>query len=178
MGIACIGLFAAMPASSEDNIWLLADLAGQRLVLYGGDNHELRIFRNISIGSGGVSQLHFQGDQTTPLGNYRITHINHNSRYQVFIGLDYPTPAHAKYAYFMGKISEEELKTLLAASRSNSAPPANTALGGMIGIHALGEADPEVHKMANWTDGCIALNNSQMDELLPFVRKGMRVVIR
>ena len=177
-GFACIWLFTAIPASSADDFWLLADLDRQRLVLYGGDNREVRSFGNISIGSGGVSQLHLRGDQTTPRGKYRITHINHNSRYRVFIGLNYPTSAHAKYAYVSGKISASELDTLLKAARSNHPPPADTPLGGMIGIHALGEADLRIHKVANWTDGCIALNNEQMDQLLPYVREGMRVVIR
>ncbi len=164
--------------TSVNNSWLLADLTAQRLVLYNGEDHEIRAFDNISIGSGGTSKLHFRGDQTTPLGNYRVTHINYDSRYHVFIGLNYPTSSHAKYAYFTGKISERELNTLLDAARHNSVPPANTALGGMIGIHALGTASPEVHKVVNWTDGCVALNNKQMDDLLPYVHEGMRVVIR
>jgi hypothetical protein len=57
-------------------------------------------------------------------------------------------------------------------------PPQNTALGGRIGLHGLGRGDPKVHQQFNWTNGCIALTNEQIDQLLTWVGKGTRVSIR
>ena len=57
-------------------------------------------------------------------------------------------------------------------------PPQQTALGGHIGIHGIGAGDPRIHEDFNWTSGCIALTNAQIDDLAGWVRLGMRVVVR
>ena len=54
-------------------------------------------------------------------------------------------------------------------------PP--TTLGGLIGIHGIGKGDPRVHRDFNWTFGCVALTNEQIDQLRPWVRLGTRVVL-
>jgi hypothetical protein len=51
-------------------------------------------------------------------------------------------------------------------------------LGGQIGIHGLGRADPRLHEMADWTRGCVAVTNEQIDILRRHVYIGMAVVIR
>ena len=56
-------------------------------------------------------------------------------------------------------------------------PPQNTALGGYIGIHGLGNRDPAIHKKMNWTDGCIALTDEQIEQLAQWIDVGTRVVI-
>ncbi|MDZ7736419.1 MAG: L,D-transpeptidase [Gammaproteobacteria bacterium] len=61
-------------------------------------------------------------------------------------------------------------------------PPQNTALGGYIGIHGIGEVNDEkimtFTQGQNWTAGCIALTNEQISELRQFVSIGTRIVIR
>jgi len=41
----------------------------------------------------------------------------------------------------------------------------------------IGAGDPKIHASYNWTKGCIALTNSQIDELAQWIRLGVRVVI-
>ena len=53
-----------------------------------------------------------------------------------------------------------------------------TALGGQLGIHGLGVGDAEIHRAYNWTRGCVALEDWQIDELRPWLRVGMPVEIR
>ena len=57
-------------------------------------------------------------------------------------------------------------------------PPQVTPLGGYLGIHGVGEGDPGIHADFNWTHGCIALTNQQIDDLAGWIRIGMRVVVR
>ncbi len=57
-------------------------------------------------------------------------------------------------------------------------PPQNTLLGGQIGIHGLGKADLKIHRLMNWTHGCIALTNQQIDILSRWVEIGTRVEVK
>jgi L,D-peptidoglycan transpeptidase YkuD (ErfK/YbiS/YcfS/YnhG family) len=51
-------------------------------------------------------------------------------------------------------------------------------LGGQIGIHGLGSGDIKVHEVFDWTHGCIALTNSQIDHLSQLVDTGTVVKIK
>ena len=48
----------------------------------------------------------------------------------------------------------------------------------MIGIHGIGDGDRGVHRDFNWTNGCVALTNEEIDELLRWVKIGTPVEIR
>ena len=65
--------------------------------------------------------------------------------------------------------------------RAGRTPPQNTRLGGAIGIHGIGEETADklhIHDNLDWTEGCIALRNAEINELRPFLGLGTRVVIR
>jgi lipoprotein-anchoring transpeptidase ErfK/SrfK len=64
------------------------------------------------------------------------------------------------------------------AVRHGRLPPQNTPLGGNLGIHGIGSGDSQIHSAYNWTEGCVALTNTQMDKLLQFVSLGTKVVIQ
>ena len=67
----------------------------------------------------------------------------------------------------------ERVRTAWSNGRT---PPQDTPLGGQIGIHGVGAGDPRIHSAGiNWTSGCVALDNHQIDALRPMVKKGMRV---
>jgi hypothetical protein len=114
----------------------------------------------------------------TPLGRFRITRIERDTGFHRFVGLSYPDAERAHIGRRQDDVSEQELQAILAAHRRGKAPPQNTALGGRIGIHGLGKADPRLHETMNWTRGCVALTNRQIDSLLPWLHIGMTVVIR
>jgi lipoprotein-anchoring transpeptidase ErfK/SrfK len=75
-------------------------------------------------------------------------------------------------------IGEETVRTIMRAEMDESVPPQNTPLGGQIGIHGLGAADRDIHQIFDWTSGCIAMTNEEIDRLAKWVRKGTLVVIR
>lgn len=136
-------------------------------------------FDNISVGRGGVSELHWRGDNSTPKGEYKVMAIYTNSRYGIFISLNYPTLQHADQALQQGKgkFKPRDRVAIERAEQAGKQPPINTPLGGNIGIHGLGNSSLLVHQQTNWTRGCVALTNEQIGALVHFVEPGTTVRI-
>ncbi|MEX0732026.1 MAG: L,D-transpeptidase [Aquisalimonadaceae bacterium] len=165
----------ALPATQPK--WLLVDTTSQHLVVYQGEA-EIARYSSIAIGRNGASQDRFRNDNTTPLGEFRISWINHDSQYHIFLGFDFPTFDHASRAYAAGRLSLDDYLQISDAARLRRLPPQTTGLGGHIGIHGLGDADPDIHRIANWTRGCIALTDDEIRELAELVTIGTRVIVR
>ena len=134
-------------------------------------------FRDISIGRGGVSDKRERGDESTPLGEFRIVKIKEKSDFHRFYIIDYPNEKRASLALHSGEIDEPTYRAIRTAVRAGRLPPQGTPLGGNIGIHGLGNADLRFHEMFNWTRGCIALTDEQIDRLARWIHVGTRVVI-
>jgi murein L,D-transpeptidase YafK len=158
-------------------IWLLVDTQVLTLEVKAGDQTLAR-FEGIAIGRGGVAKDRVKGDQKTPLGKFRVAWLNPNSRYHYFIGLDYPQRTQVDRAFRKGVLDEVQHSRLLRSLYEGGVPLQNSPLGGQIGIHGLGRADPQLHELSNWTEGCVALTNEQIDRLRDYVRIGMTVLIR
>lgn len=170
---------AAMPnpVHAVSPTWVLIDTTHEVARVMRGDN-EVDEFRNISIGRGGVSRVHIEGDDTTPLGRYHITRVDRDSRFHVFLGLDYPTIRQLDEANRRGIVSTNRYGHLLDYVLAHGRLPQDSILGGHIGLHGLGEADPAIHARLNWTGGCVAFTDRQIDRLLTYVHVGTTVVIR
>ena len=165
-----------LPAQAAADTWLLIDTADRSLQVMDGEQ-VLRRFENIAIGSNGAAGRRELGDNQTPLGTFRISSIREETRYHRFFAISYPALDDARRAHAAGRISDAELASIRRAHELGLEPPSSTPLGGNIGIHGLGKGDPRVHEDFNWTDGCIALTNEQVDELAQWVRPRMTVVI-
>ncbi len=95
--------------------------------------------------------------------------------------LDYPNLLDAWYGYKNEVITATEFKEIATAFKNKQIPPQDTKLGGYIGIHGLGVTTEQkilIHKGNNWTEGCIALTNEQINDLRQYVSIGTKVVIR
>jgi len=165
-----------MEAPRADETWLLVNTGEQTLSIMRGDERVIE-FRNISIGRNGASRQKAVGDQTTPLGQFQVSSIKYDSRFHRFIGIDYPDLQYALRAFEAGEIDAADLAAIQRAHEQGQPPPASTPLGGHIGIHGIGAGDPGVHEDFNWTEGCVALTNEEVDELLKWVRLQMVVLI-
>ena len=77
-----------------------------------------------------------------------------------------------------GDISYQDYLAILIAHKDNEMPPGDTSIGGSIGIHGVGQGNPKVQGVFDWTHGCIALSNQQVDELADWVYLGMPVEIK
>lgn len=174
--ILCLLPLAAV-ASDNGDTWLLVETDQRRIQVFQGDTPVMEV-PQIALGRGGASVDRLRGDRRTPKGEFRIAWVNKDSQYHIFLGLDYPTFQHARRAYGAGRISLDEFMAVTDAIRERRLPPQRTQLGGHIGLHGLGAADPDVHRIADWTQGCIAMTDDEIEKLAGLVDVGTRVVVR
>lgn len=168
--------FVAGPVRAAER-WILVDTDRAVAEVRNTDGVVAR-FDNLSLGRGGTSQLHIRGDETTPLGKFRVTRVSRDSEYHAFIQLNYPTANHLDRAVEAGVISEARHRELLERGWLRGHLPQDSRLGGYIGLHGVGEASERIHRQFNWTQGCVAMTDSQIEGLLQYVEIGTPVVIR
>ncbi len=162
---------------ASDDVWLLVDTQKQNMEVRKGDK-TVAVLENIAIGRNGAGEKIHRGDDITPLGNYRIGWINDRSAFRRFFGLTYPNVDNADNALKKGKIDLDTYEAIARAQSAGQIPPQNTDLGGQIGIHGLGSGNMSIHRSMNWTHGCIALTNDQIDQLSQWVEKGTLVTVK
>lgn len=124
------------------------------------------------------------GDKKTPEGVYYVCCKNLDTNYHRFIGVSYPGPADGQAALAKGAITRNTYDKIVSSARTRSAPPWNTELGGWIGIHGYPDKYPQrlwmpiLHpKPDNWTDGCIAMWDSEIETVFKAVKIGTPVLI-
>jgi len=118
-----------------------------------------KVMRQYRIALGGRPKGHKleEGDQRTPEGRYTLDYKKYDSAYYRAIHISYPN-------------HEDQLR----ANALGINP------GGLIMIH--GQSPNSSHsakkiQQYNWTDGCIAITNQQMDELWRSIRVGTPIEI-
>ncbi|SKC58309.1 L,D-transpeptidase family protein [Ohtaekwangia koreensis] len=111
----------------------------------------------VSLGQNAVGDKEYEGDKRTPEGKYIINAKNPNSGYYKNLGISYPD------------------KAVLQEAKSKGMKP-----GGEVKIHGLKNGNGFIgkfHRMRNWTAGCIAVTNNEMEELYTAVSVGTPIVI-
>jgi murein L,D-transpeptidase YafK len=175
IGVA-LALLAPFCADAAEESWLFVDTVAETLeVVQSGQVKQT--FHNIAIGRNGSDFEHREGDGRTPMGVFKVVWINPDSRFHLFFGLDYPSENDAEEAFRRRLIDYGTYSAIRKAHALGELPPQDTVLGGYIGIHGLGNASRFIHEHANWTRGCIALTNKQIDQLARWVSLGTQVVI-
>ena len=106
---------------------------------------------DIALGYAAIGPKQFEADGKTPEGAYYITHRNPNSAYHLSLGISYPNTADAAFAKAAGK-----------------------APGGDIFIHG-GPTGPISRR--DWTVGCIAVTNREIEEIYAMVNPGTPINI-
>ncbi len=120
------------------------------------------------------------GDKRTPEGEFYVCTMNHSKRFYKFMGLSYPGVAQADRGLREKLISRREHDSIVQAIGERQQPPWDTRLGGAVGIHGRmfdGAAPADYYSVLNWTDGCIALDNADVDELFSVLSLGTPVTI-
>ncbi|QIB67257.1 L,D-transpeptidase family protein [Kineobactrum salinum] len=121
------------------------------------EGKSLRAYR-IALGPVPWGHKRQAGDERTPEGHYVLDFKNPDSRYYKSIRISYPN-----------------LQDRFRAQSLGVSP------GGNIMIHGQppdAEWPPEVAQLFNWTDGCIAVSNEDMDEIWQAVSVGTPIEIR
>ena len=135
---------------------LVLDKSERRLVAY--RRGEVLKTYSVALGRQPVGAKRFEGDGKTPEGVYWINGRNPESQYHRSLSLSYPRPADVK-----------------RAKRHRRSP------GGDIMIHGTpeGYGYPEWMKQSyDWTQGCIAVTNEDIEELWRIVPDGTPIEIR
>jgi murein L,D-transpeptidase YafK len=111
----------------------------------------------VSLGQNPLGDKEFQGDKKTPEGEYRINDKNPNSGFHKNLGVSYP-----------------DVSDIQEARRKGLDP------GGEIKIHGLRNGARFIgkfHRLFNWTAGCIAVTDKEIDELYKSVDLGTPIII-
>jgi murein L,D-transpeptidase YafK len=171
--------FSSMLSSLDGRLRLVIWKSQYTLTLYKG-NTPVKTYRAV-FGKGyrdGDKQM--TGDKRTPEGEFYVCTMNHSKRFYKFMGLSYPGVKHAEYGLRDNIITPNEYALIKKAIEERQQPPWDTRLGGAVGIHGrmLDDAvSPQALSRQNWTDGCVALDNADMDELYSVVSLGTPVTI-
>jgi len=117
-------------------------------------------------------------DAATPEGLYLITSKNYRTRFHRFMGISYPNLADAIKGLVDGVIGLDEYKRIRKSFKESRQPPSDTGLGGWIGLHGGGIFRSfDNTKETDWTEGCIALNNGDVEKVFNFCSPGDPVII-
>ena len=176
LAVTAIFLTSAVDGG-QDTVRVLIDTKALTLKLIQGKQERLS-FTNIAIGRYGTTADKRKGDNKTPLGHFIVAWITDNTSFHRFFGFNYPNKELAERAFQAGHLDQKSWNKIRRAFASNRLPPQDTVLGGNLGLHGIGAGDPTIHEQYNWTNGCIALTNDQIDRLATWVKIGTPVEIR
>lgn len=112
----------------------------------------------IALGDAPLGPKQQEGDERTPEGVYVIDYRNKNSHYHRSLHISYPNAADRK------------------AAKKRGVNP-----GGMIMIHGLPNSFKGLDSTVvgyDWTDGCIAVSNTEIEEIWDLVSDGIRIEIK
>jgi murein L,D-transpeptidase YafK len=152
--LLCLSL--GLPAQTKTPDRILIEKSARTLKLMRGS--EILKTYKVALGTQPVGPKERQGDHRTPEGIYAVDGKNPNSQFYRALHISYPNPADREHARRLG-----------------------TSPGGDVEIHGLGKSYGwigEGHRMKDWTDGCIAVTNEEIDEIFPLVAVGTRIEIR
>jgi murein L,D-transpeptidase YafK len=149
---ACTRLDDAVPLPQADLVTV--DKSERTLTLYAAGK-PVRTYRGLQLGDAPEGRKRFEGDERTPEGRYTIDTRNPASAYHLSLHISYPDAADRRFA----------------ADRGRSP-------GGEIFIHGQPNWLPAGRLPGDWTDGCIALSNAEIEELWRLVPDGTAIEIR
>jgi murein L,D-transpeptidase YafK len=150
-GLCCA---SATNSSLADKIVIVKSTRTMTLL---SENKVLKTYK-VALGTVPVGPKRVEGDHKTPEGDYVIDAKNAQSRFHLSLHVSYPNAADQQRARKLG------------------ARP-----GGAIMIHGLPPAFAylgALHRQTDWTDGCIAVSNAEIEEIWKLVPLGTRVEIR
>ncbi|MEZ8463720.1 murein L,D-transpeptidase family protein [Vibrio splendidus] len=131
------------------------DKSKRRMYLLKGEE-VVQEFR-IALGKQPKGHKRFEGDNRTPEGQYQLDYVMEESDFYRSVHINYPRSSDMQWA------------------QKNDVDP-----GGNIKIHGIKNGErrsPSFIQSFDWTDGCIALTNQDMDEFIQLVKMGTPIHI-
>lgn len=134
------------------------------------DNKKLVKEYTFVMGQNTVGTKTKKGDSRTPEGTYYICTRLTQSRWHLFMGINYPNQQDAQNGLEEKLINQAEYEQFKKAADNKKCPDWWTPLGGAIGLHGGGAR-------YDWTAGCIAFKNKDIEELFLATRYWTPVII-
>ena len=129
------------------------DKSERRFRVYAGDSL-LKTYPCV-LGERPVGDKFNQGDRKTPEGTFGFRSKRVHPSWHKFIWVDYPN---------------EESYRRFKERKAQGLIPAGKDIGGEIGIHGVPDGyDHWIDAGEDWTWGCIALKNADVDEIYPYI---------
>ncbi len=126
---------------------------GERTITLYSQGKAVHVIAGLQLGDAPLGPKRFQGDERTPEGRYTIDYGNPGSAYHLSLHISYPNAADAAYAQSQGR-----------------------SAGGLIFIH--GQPNGYTGRVpGDWTDGCIAVGNDEIEFLWENVGDGTPIDI-
>ncbi|MCR5535864.1 MAG: L,D-transpeptidase family protein [Succinivibrio sp.] len=135
------------------------------LVIVNKRSHQMLLLKNdqvvkkywIALSNRPQGAKEYEGDKRTPEGTYTLDYIKEKSRFYKAFHISYPNQEDIRHARSLGRRP-----------------------GGMIMVHGQPASKSEYHdalQRSDWTNGCIALLNPEMDEFISLVDVGTPIQI-
>jgi murein L,D-transpeptidase YafK len=134
--------------------YLIVDKSERLMVAYAG-GQPVKAWRGLQFGDAPQGHKQFEGDERTPEGSYTIEGRNPGSAYHLSLKVSYPNPEDRAFAQAQGR-----------------------SPGDDIFLHGQPNSLPFGRVPGDWTDGCIALSNAEIEELWRIVPDGTTIEIR
>ncbi len=151
-------LVFAVPAFAKvDQADRIVVIKSKRVLMLMQNDEILKSYR-IALGGNPTGHKVKAGDKRTPEGNYIIDTRNPNSSFHLSLRISYPGPGDVENAERLG-----------------------VSPGGSIMIHGLKPQHAhldKMHRMQDWTEGCIAVTNREIEEIWRLVPDGTPVMIK
>ena len=126
----------------------------ERTIMLHINGEPVRIIGGAQFGDAPTGHKRFQGDERTPEGRYTIDFGNPQSSYHLSLHISYPNARDKAYA------------------RSHGRSP-----GGAIFIHGQPNALRVGRVPGDWTDGCIAVSNEEIEWMWQTIPNGTPIDI-
>jgi murein L,D-transpeptidase YafK len=157
--IIALAAFAAAPLRADkpaqaDSIVVLKS---QRTLTLVHNGRQLKSYK-VALGGDPLSPKTRQGDNKTPEGVYTIDSRNAHSQFHLSLHISYPNTADRERARKLGVDPGGDIMI-------HGLPPQWAYLGA-------------AHRQSDWTLGCIAVTNSEIEEIWALVPAGTKVEIR
>lgn len=145
----------SLPAGTKADL-VVVHKAARRLELFRG-NELLKTYA-VSLGRHPIGTKTQQGDGRTPEGEYRLDYRNPGSSFHKALHISYPEPADIESARSRG-----------------------VDAGGLVMVHGMRNGLGwlgRLHRAIDWTDGCVAVTNGEIDELWRVVPDGTKIILK
>jgi len=129
----------------------------------------VRSFR-VGLGFAPTGDKEVEGDGKTPEGVFYAAQLLPNSDFHRAFLVSYPDASDAARGLQAGLITANQKAQIESAQTNCTSPPQNTALGGWIELHGEGGS-------SDWTLGCAAIENAEIDELWATIGQRDTIVI-